>query len=807
MKPLGGRIEKGWEWCLSQEGDAAVYFLYQYHLAHYWKPLPGKVLPLLASAGVFLFLEGSNRTGQHRYVPLEILPNPLRIVLALEAEGTDTFLLKGKLTGSSNGEARAFELPLDSGLLKVAEHPSWYACNEKIVQIPEERVLPYLSSLPLRMRGKEREIFEQNLLPELLEGFPLHTNFPLQLQKVENSPIPRLYLSEDVEELKVELRFAYGEWEILPTEPKDKPVFAGEKHWEYVQVIRDRKREKTWMKRLLKSDTGLKRIKYLDSVGTYGLKTKVSIVDFLFSTVPHLVQEGAEVYGEETLLKARLNRRPATLSLRISSGIHWFEVDGEVQYGESHAKLAEVLLATQRGDKFVKLSDGSLGALPEEWMEKLRFLEAFAKKNGEGILLHTLHATLLESLLPLLKVSQGKKGIQGVLEQQFLSKDEETDSLAQKRVIRKETPEESDHPLLKQGEPKNSSLPETGQEERVEGQEPGEDQVATEQALWDEFKSLRERLSLYRKILPVALPEGFYGTLRPYQIHGYYWLHFLRSVRVGGILADDMGLGKTIQVLAYLQSLKEMDPPTKAHLLVVPKSLVYNWQEEARRFTPALRFLEYLGAKRTQDFSIFDTYDVVITTYATLLRDVEKLKTYPFHHVLLDESQAIKNPLAQCTRAARSLLAEHRMVLTGTPMENNIFELWSQFAFLEPVLLGPLPSFKRTLGNPIEKGDPYALEVLRSIIHPFILRRTKDQVAPELPPRTEELVYAEMETEQSKLYHAVRERYREEIKGLFALGDTRNALTTTLKGLLRLRQIAIHPSLYDTRKGTTGTKS
>lgn len=269
-----------------------------------------------------------------------------------------------------------------------------------------------------------------------------------------------------------------------------------------------------------------------------------------------------------------------------------------------------------------------------------------------------------------------------------------------------------------------------------------------------------------------------------------------------------MGLGKTIQVLVYLQSLKELragqsDPTAErgrsaAALLIVPKSLIANWQRESEKFTPGLRFLEYMGNFRNKDTTVFDNYDVVLTTYGTMLRDVELLRRYQFHYVVLDESQAIKNPLAKSAKAARLLKADHRLVMTGTPVENNTFELWSQFAFLNPGLLGGMDYFKREFANPIESGaDEKSAEMLRRLVYPFILRRTKEQVAPELPPRTERIVYTDMDSAQKKLYAQTREKYRAELLGLIETEGLNDARFKILEGLLRLRQIAIHPALVD----------
>ena len=205
-----------------------------------------------------------------------------------------------------------------------------------------------------------------------------------------------------------------------------------------------------------------------------------------------------------------------------------------------------------------------------------------------------------------------------------------------------------------------------------------------------------------------------------------------------------------------------------------------------------------MGNFRKKDAGLFNDYDVVLTTYGTMLRDIETLRGHKFHYIILDESQAIKNPIAKSAKAARLLNAEHRLVMTGTPVENNTFELWSQFAFLNPGLLGNMDYFRSAFANPIENGrDESAAALLRKLVYPFILRRTKEQVAPELPPRTERVIYTDLEPAQRKIYNQTKERYRAELLGLIETSGMADARMKILEGLLRLRQIAIHPALVE----------
>jgi non-specific serine/threonine protein kinase len=205
-----------------------------------------------------------------------------------------------------------------------------------------------------------------------------------------------------------------------------------------------------------------------------------------------------------------------------------------------------------------------------------------------------------------------------------------------------------------------------------------------------------------------------------------------------------------------------------------------------------------MGNFRDKDTSKFGDYDIILTTYGTMLRDIEILRQYRFSYVILDESQAIKNPLAQSAKAARLLDAEHRLCMTGTPVENNTFELWSQFAFINPGLLGSMEYFKREFASPIEsKQDEKTANLLKRMIYPFILRRTKEQVAPELPPRTERIIFTDLEPAQRKIYNNTRDYYRAQLLGMIDEGGMDNARMKILEGLLRLRQICIHPALVE----------
>ena len=308
-----------------------------------------------------------------------------------------------------------------------------------------------------------------------------------------------------------------------------------------------------------------------------------------------------------------------------------------------------------------------------------------------------------------------------------------------------------------------------------------------------------EKLRDFVAVEDQPLPAGFRGELRPYQKAGYNWLRFVQDYHFGGCLADDMGLGKTVQALAMLQQRAESGASQgAASLLVLPTSLVYNWLNEARKFTPALRLLVYTGTYRTKDVSLFAGYDVVLTSYGIVRLDAELLSDYKFDYVILDESQAIKNPSSTTSQAVRQLRSRHRLILTGTPVENSTMDLWSQMSFINPGLLGTQAFFRKEFLKPIEQNrDESRTRRLHALIKPFILRRHKEQVAKELPAKTEQLSYCDMTVEQAQAYEETKSFYRNKILRNLDEHGPASTQFLLLQGLTRLRQMANHPRLAD----------
>ena len=306
-----------------------------------------------------------------------------------------------------------------------------------------------------------------------------------------------------------------------------------------------------------------------------------------------------------------------------------------------------------------------------------------------------------------------------------------------------------------------------------------------------------ENLKEFNTIKEIDLPEQLQGVLRPYQVSGYHWLNYLSDVKWGGILADDMGLGKTVQALSFMQHYKNEHGKLQA-MVVCPTTLIYNWENEIKKFTPKLTYYIHHGAARSRDKEKFASHDVIITTYGTLRSDIKLLVTIPLDYLLLDESQAIKNPLSKVTRAASLLNAKHRLCMSGTPLQNNTFDIFAQMNFLNPGMLGSMEFFRQEFAIPIDKfGEADRKDHLKKILYPFILRRTKEQVAKDLPDKTETILYCEMEDEQRSIYEAYRNDYRNQILGTIEMQGIHKSQLTILQGLMKLRQICDSPAILN----------
>lgn len=314
----------------------------------------------------------------------------------------------------------------------------------------------------------------------------------------------------------------------------------------------------------------------------------------------------------------------------------------------------------------------------------------------------------------------------------------------------------------------------------------------------EELYQKKIRLQNISEIESISIPKGIKATLRDYQQHGLNWLAFLHKNKLGGCLADDMGLGKTLQTITFLHHLKKVEKNTVPSLIIAPTSLIFNWMAEVEKFCPTLKIHPFVGISRAGNTKNFNKFDVIISTYGSLLNDIEFLKDFKFNYIILDESQAIKNPNSKRYKAVRLLNSNNRLVLTGTPIENNTFDLYAQLNFLNPGLLGNMGHFKNNFSDAIDKQKNIDTSVLLSkIISPFVLRRTKENVAKELPDKTESIIYCEMGNEQRKVYEAFKNKYRDYLLNKIDENGVEKSQMYILEGLTKLRQICNSTALIN----------
>lgn len=432
--------------------------------------------------------------------------------------------------------------------------------------------------------------------------------------------------------------------------------------------------------------------------------------------------------GWEVVANGAPIRIASDFNIEVESGVDWFDLNAEVQFGEERASLPELLRALKRGDKTVLLDDGTQGMLPEQWLNQF--------------------------------VDLGKAG------------EEVDDALRFRR---------------NQGLLLDLMLQEAGDVKRDRN-----------------FNRFLKKLRAFEGVKPQDPPKSFQGELREYQQTGLGWFQFLQEFGFGGCLADDMGLGKTIQVLALMDKRRTRripkDETRKPSIVVVPKSLIFNWIDEASKFTPKLRIMNYTGTGRKQllQEAVEKRHapHVIVTTYGTLRNDAPILRETEFDYVILDEAQAIKNPKSQAAKACRLMQGEHRLAMTGTPVENHLGDLWSLFEFLNPGMLSSgFTGGGAKIAKLDDKDNRERVDKISQSLRPFILRRTKSQVLTELPEKVEQTLACEMGTKQRKLYDELREHYRLHLSSKVQELGIKRSKIHVLEALLRLRQAACDPRL------------
>ncbi len=431
-----------------------------------------------------------------------------------------------------------------------------------------------------------------------------------------------------------------------------------------------------------------------------------------------------EVLGFTEIKGNKLNPYKAKVNIEVTSGLNWFNTNVDVIFGNQKASLKHLRKAVKNKSKYVPLDDGTLGIIPEEWVEK------FARYFSSG--------ELQEETLLIPKV--GFTTIEDLFDEQMLDSEVKTEIL-----------------------------------------------------------HYQNKLTDFKNVETVSTPKKLKASLRPYQREGLSWLNFLDEFNFGGCLADDMGLGKTIQILAFILHLREKRG-METHLLVLPTSLVHSWEIELEKFAPSINYHIHHGPDRAKSVMGYENHELIITTYSNLVTDIEFLRHFRFGYIFLDESQNIKNTTSQRYKAARLLTARNRLAITGTPIENNVFDLYAQLSFACPGLLGTKTFFRHTYAVPIDKFKKRdSSRALQDTVSPFILRRTKKEVAKELPEKTEITLFCEMGPEQRRVYDAYEKEFREYISA-HDDEEIEKSPMHVLRGITRLRQICNSPQLVGEEK-------
>lgn len=642
--------------------------------------------------------------------------------------------------------------------LMITTHPCLLLVEDVIYSFNKEldgkKLLPFFKKWNIEIPKESEPTYYKRFISQLIEKHTVISE-GFRIHNIETRP--ELVLKMEVgwnNQPQLLTFFDYNRAIVPAAEPKNIHVKleAGNDSYTYYKIHRQKKEERALLKLL--EDAGLKCVG-----GSAYQPARVQKPDSAQTLISWLNDNEAKLRNWGVRLDDNLNQKyflgKIDLNIEIEESNDWFDIHAVARFGEftvPFLRLRKYIL--NRITEF-PLPDGKIAIIPEAWFLHYRDLMALTEdnENGEIRLKRHHHALIDDFMRP----------------------------------------------------PQADALPD------------------------------KDFYSGYRRLADdeaaPAPPLRLQSVLRPYQTDGFRWLKYLQKNGFGGVLADDMGLGKTLQTLALLLSLREeagteevlytAESSTQPQifsidgkalntrnvikvkqraptLIAMPTSLIHNWEQEIKKWAPELRCMEYTGLDRREKLSRFRSADIILTTYGAVRNDIELLKKIEFQYVILDESQVIKNPDAKISQSVRKLKAKYRLTLSGTPIENSLTDLWSQLTFLNPGILGSFGYFKENFVGPIEKkNDEERKTRLKNIIQPFILRRTKDQVAADLPALTEKYYYSEMLPAQAEIYNKVRNSYREMILSNADAFGKPKARFLILKGLMQLRQIANHPAMMD----------
>ena len=627
-----------------------------------------------------------------------------------------------------HGDEKVFFQYNDSYL--VCKKPAWLIAKNKLYHfegnVDGNKIAPFLTKRFIVIPQNIEETYYEKFVTPLVASYDVFAKgFDIQTKRY--TPVPILYFSsfesgnqktlemaEPQEESQIrilfELKFKYGNYQFKSNSEGPVSVKMEKENDTYIfyRIKRDKSFESSSIKYLREINLPLQHSrKSLDQSAAFSW----------LNNYRSQLEKNGFVIQQKNVNGKKYFLGDASINIEIKENIDWFDIYAIVKFGDFEIPFNQLRKQVMRNIFEIKLPNGEIAVIPEEWFHEYKEFFAFMEEDDSGHRLKKHHLALVKDL--------------------------EEGSFAKVSIDRK-------------------------------------------------LNSLRN----FEEIDSSLMPADFKGELRPYQKAGYDWLKFLSAYKFGGCLADDMGLGKTVQTLAMLQAEKEAG--SGPNLLIMPTSLVYNWEMEAAKFTPKLKVLAYTGTLRNKDAANFAGYDLILTSYGITRLDIDLLSEFYFNYVILDESQAIKNPTSNIASAVKKLQSRYRLILTGTPLENSTMDLWSQMNFINPGLLGAQKYFTNEFLKPIENHrDERKTRKLHSIIKPFILRRNKAQVLKELPDKVENVHYSTMTEEQQEKYEEVKTYYRNQILSKIETEGVKSSQMILLQGLTKLRQLANHPKLLD----------
>jgi len=718
---------------------------------------------LLGKSGLKAYFKDgtfSNLYQSDRLIIRSIAAQPI-FNFKLNSEGLDYSLKVKQLIEKDKSEkefsllGRQVEfLSRETAVLKI-QNNIYYFKN-----IDSNKFKPFLNKSTIHIPIRQIDVYMESFVSKCVRNFDVVVK-GFDIIEKKQQPLPHLSLIKDLSHIPVfGLHFKYGERVFLAD--RLAPVYIDYKKsdqgYKFYKIIRDFDFEASIIKKLYQ--LGLKNVG--DALFRPNMADDHMNRNEMLASLANWVKTNFELLVEEgfTIDTSFDNREiyigHANLKIDSTEENDWFEIKVLVQIGDYNFPFFKFRKNLIDNNPEFELPNGQLFIIPSEWFTRFSDLLDYAKIDKQIIRLPRTHFQLME------RVKYGVKHIN---------------------------------------------------------------------------KNINESTVLFPD---VAVPDGLNATLRPYQIEGYAWMNFLMSNCYGGILADDMGLGKTIQTITLLQNIYfnnnqqitqidnkkednvDIDNPISnkqlsifdvpvvktfnktgiaATLIVMPTSLVHNWQNEISKFAPAMRIYNYTGSNRLRSKNIgkiFRHYHIILTSYGVLRNDIKLIGNYTFHYFILDESQYIKNPTSKIYDAVKQIKAKHTLTLTGTPIENSLVDLWAQMNLVNQGLLGTLTFFKKHFIQPITKHNSEDRAIkLQKLIQPFLLRRTKEKVAKDLPPIMEQVVYCDMTEEQEKIYEREKSGIRNSIYKVFENKNAEQTAIMALQALTRLRQIANHPIMID----------